>query len=564
MTSFGTIQYRLRQAVFRLLLKMLSPILPWLVRRPWAWRLKAALFHAGSDQSWLARYGPDWDAPQAPPARPLGLIADLRGADSGSAERLLADLAELSPPPDVLVRLTENSTAGEIIAQLGPALLRPEAACLYLTARCRPHRRLTAHYATAMAAHPEARLWYSDEAQTAPDGAVKVFCKPAWDPLYYTHSGYVGQCFALGGELAAEVLEALAHGDQGRPPALPPASAWFDLALTLMDGQSIGHIPVPLYTSPAEDFPSPRPAARAAAPSGSQPKTSIVIPFKDRLDLLRPCLSTLLEVTDYPDFEIILVNNGSRETDTLDFLGGPLDSRLQVVNHDIPFNFSALVNRGVAAASGRVVVLLNSDITIISPHWLSALVRWAVRPQVGAVGAKLLYPNGLVQHGGAFSGVGLALGDGPAPPGMAHAGWPGDSKGYFGLLDSPRVMSSVTGAALAVRRELYEELGGFDEELAVAMNDVDFCLKAWKKGAACVWTPESVLIHHESASRQMDRVSADKMSRLTKEWALMRVRWPEDLGIDPWYSPNLSPESSYELRSPPADRRPRLLPALRL
>lgn len=559
---FSEIQYRLRQSVFRLLLKALSPLLPWLARHPWAWHLKSILFHVGSDESWLAEYGPAWDAHQAPPARPLGIVADLRGADSATADRLLADLAALTPPPVTVACLTDNSLPEEVAAQLGPALLGTEAFCLYLTTNCRPHHLLPAHYAVALTANPEVRLWYSDEAQVSVDGQVKVFCKPAWDPLYYAHSGYVGQCFALRGDLTGQLLVTVTPNDQARSGA-PSALDWFDQALDLLGGEPVGHIPVPLYTVRAEDFPAPRPVRWKEASTASRPAVSIIIPFKDRLDLLRPCLSTLLTVTDYPDFEIILVDNGSRAADMLDFLKGPLDSRIRVLTQDIPFNFSILVNRGVAVARGSILVLLNNDITVISSHWLSALVDWAIKPQVGAVGAKLLYPNGLVQHGGVFVGAGHALDSGPAPPGSAHAGWPSDSDGYFGLLTSPRTMNALTGAALAIRRDIYKEVGGFDEELAVAMNDVDFCLRVSQKGLACIWTPDAVLVHHESASRQMDRGAPEKMARLAAEWAFMRQRWGGALVADPWYSPNLSPESSYELRRPPAPRRARILPAIR-
>lgn len=555
-------QYRLRQTVFRLFLKVLSPLLPWLARRPWVWRLKAAFFRAGADANWLARYGAQWDAPETASAQGVVLLADLRGASPEDRTQLLIDLAALNPPPAMTVHLLDSLSAGELLAQLESHDLDPSTDLIYVTADCRPHQLLTAHYVTALAAHPEVRLWYSDETQVSAEGLVKVFCKPAWDPLYYASSGYPGSCFALRGDLAKSVLAIVA--DQGTNAAPPRSLEWFDLALGLMaNEEQIGHIPVPLYATPSNNFPAPRPARQSSSPETARPSVSIIIPFRDRLDLLRPCLGTLLEGTDYSDFEIILVDNGSRDKEMLDFLNDPPDARIRVLTQDIPFNFSALVNSGVAAAAGELVVLMNNDITIISPSWLKVLVDWAVRPQVGAVGAKLLYPNGLVQHGGIFLGVGGYLENCPTPPGAAHAGWPGDSDGYFGLLASPRVMSAVTGAVLAVRKELYQELGGFDEELAVAMNDVDFCLKVRQQGLACVWAPDSILVHHESASRKMDRISAEKMSRLAAEWALMCSRWGEEyLKTDPWYSPNLSPESSYELWNPPIKRLARLAPKI--
>jgi GT2 family glycosyltransferase len=543
---------RLRRRLFYLLVGLLKPLMPWLAKRPLAWRIRAAFFRGGRDESWLGTYGPHWDTPTGHHALNLALIVDLRGAAPQDLKRLPEALAGL-PNTTATIWLTEDSSPENLVSAIPQSVLSPEGAVLYLTAACRPHPLLPRRYAAALAEEPEAALWYADESQRLADNSVKMFAKPAWDPLYQLHRAYVGECFLMRGPLAVRALKAL---DQ-----LPPrGQGFFEVALNSLDEGLVAHLPMPLHEIDAASLPPPPPAP-AARPRSCQPRVSIIIPFRDRPDLLKPCLKTLFEVTSYPDWECLLVDNGSVDAEITALLANPPDKRIRVLAHDAPFNFSELVNLGAATAYGDVLVLLNNDITVLYPNWLEVLVSYVNHPEIACAGAKLLYPNGLVQHAGMLlCAAGLDL-DGHPTPGAAHAGWPGDSDGYFGSLASPRLVSAITGAALAVRRELYFRLGGFDEDLTVAFNDVDFCLKAWAAGFACVFTPESVLIHHESASRKMDRVDRSKMERLTKEWRLMRQRWGAMLETDLWYSPNLSSDSAYELRSPPGERGPRVTKA---
>lgn len=540
-----------RRRLFYILVKFLRPLIPYLARWPWAWRLRAAMFHYGQDKQWLIHYGPAWGRPTARSSSPLAIVVDRRNSNPDENKNLELLLADLKPAPTVVIWLDGATTAADVLDQLPDDVLETGGAVIYLTGACRPAPHLTAHYAAALGGQPQALLFYADETQTNPNGETRLFAKPAWDPYYFARSAYVGHCFALRGNLFQRTFRDLARS--ASPP--PYAQDLFQTAMIQIDDGYIGHIPVPLHDINSEHF-ATRPGPKEEW--ATLPKVSVIIPFRDRPDLLRPCLSTLLATTCYPDWEIVLVDNGSRDSDITALLAGPLDARVRTIVHDVPFNFSVLVNLGVKAASGDVVVLLNNDITVKEANWLKALASQAVRPEVGCVGAKLLYPNGLVQHGGVLLGEGLSL-DGHPTPCHAHVGWSGDSEGYFGLLSSLRQVSAVTGAALAVRRKLYWELGGFDENLAVALNDVDFCLKAGEQGLPCLWTPGAVLTHHESASRKWDLASPAKMERLRTEWAYMREKWGDKLAADPWYSPNLSRESSYELRVPPGPRQVRLI-----
>lgn len=566
-----------RQKTFHTLVWLLRPLMPVLVRWPLAWRVRAAFFKQLRPEAWLKRYGPDWSAPLLT-ARNVAVLADVRGAPPEDRTRLADGLARQTQAPIVILTLDDEKDHRSLSKAIPETCLTREGGVLYIDAASHPHPLMVAHFAAAMDMSPEAALWYADEVQSGPDGKMKVFCKPAWDPLYFNYSGYVGNCFVLRGDLARRILDPGGSPVQKIPDFITPKTApfvseekrqggpaknpLFVKALQHLQGEAIGHLPIPLRAAPAISLPPKaeefNAAARALKILTTRPKVDIIIPFRDRLDLLRPCLESLLAVTDYPDWGVILVDNGSRDPDILAYLNSPPDRRIRVLRHDAPFNFSTLVNLGAKASLSEILVLLNNDITAISATWLQALVARVIQPQVGCVGAKLLYPNGLVQHAGILCGAGMKL-DVYNPPGHAHAGWPGDSIGYFGLLNSPRIISAVTGAALAVSRDLFFQLGGFDENLTVALNDIDFCLKSWSAGRCCVWTPESVLVHHESASRKMDISDPQKRERLRQEWALMKSRWGDRLDEDPWYNPNLSTDSTYELSDPPRSRRPRLI-----
>jgi GT2 family glycosyltransferase len=205
---------------------------------------------------------------------------------------------------------------------------------------------------------------------------------------------------------------------------------------------------------------------------------------------------------------------------------------IRVIRDDSSFNFSRLNNKGVARAMGEVVCLLNNDIEVITPDWIQEMLSFAIKPDVGAVGARLWYPDGSLQHGGVIIGVGGVCCH-------AHLRLPKGSSGYFGRAALHQELSAVTGACLMVRRGVFEEVGGLDEQIAVAFNDIDFCLRLRAAGYRNIWTPFAELIHHESASQVHDD-NLEKIARYQREMRFMQRRWGKTLEQDPFYNPNLS------------------------
>ncbi len=278
------------------------------------------------------------------------------------------------------------------------------------------------------------------------------------------------------------------------------------------------------------------------------PLVSIVIPTRDG-KLLQGCIKSIVQKTSYKSLEIVIVDNGSVQPDTLSYLSSleRREEHIQVLHLDIPFNYSTLNNAGVSHANGELICLLNDDIEITDPEWLTEMMRHAMRLEVGAVGAKLLYPNGNIQHGGVILGL---SGGGAADHASRHT--PSYSPGYFGRAALTQSFSAVTGACLLTRRETYEEIGGLDEEhLPVSFNDVDFCLRLKAKGYMIVWEPAAVLTHHESTSRGRDD-DFKKTARVRKEVAWIQQQWGALIRNDPAYNPNLSLETAdFSLGWPP-------------
>jgi GT2 family glycosyltransferase len=235
--------------------------------------------------------------------------------------------------------------------------------------------------------------------------------------------------------------------------------------------------------------------------------------------------------TAYPDLELIIVDNQSRALPTLELLADlSHGGRARVIRFDRPFNYAAINNQAARGATGEVLLLLNDDVEATSTGWLQEMVRLAMQPGVGPVGAKLRYPDGTIQHGGIVTGLfGMV--------GHLHRGARAERPAWMGLY--PRTVSATTAAAMAIRREVWDELGGLDEELAVAFNDVDLCLRAERAGYRTLYTPGAELLHRESQSRGRDD-TAEKRARLERETAFLRARWGARLDDDPHYSPNLS------------------------
>jgi O-antigen biosynthesis protein len=263
------------------------------------------------------------------------------------------------------------------------------------------------------------------------------------------------------------------------------------------------------------------------------PLVSLIIPTKNNVALLRQCIKSILSKTSYPNYEILVVDNGSDQAETLDYLKTlTAYPKIRVIRDNYAFNYSALNNYAVTFAKGEILALINDDIEVASVDWLTEMVCHALRPAVGAVGARLWYPNQTLQHAGMVLVGGVAR--------HVHKHLPKGEAGFNGRAVLTQNFTAVTGACLVVKKELFEQVGGLnDQELAVGFNDVDLCLKLVEAGFRNVWTPYAELIHHESATRGQDN-SPEKQRRAEKELRYMRKRWGERLHVDPAYNPNLS------------------------
>lgn len=432
-----------------------------------------------------------------------------------------------------------------------------------------PGERLHAHALDVVACAIErgegARLIYSDEDFLDDAGERRdPYFKPAWDPELLLGQDYPARSVVLERGFALECAQRVA------------GEAWLYAAcleaIDALDADAILHIPAitrhhlhprgglhaPLHAD-ACALQMPMHAALSAwldrreagvalltSPDTGLAKlewpcetlhVDIVIPTRDRVDLLSTCVDSILANTQGPAFTVCILDNGSREEATLEYLQRVAgDARVRVIRHDVPFNYSAINNHAVSQGTGDIVVLLNNDIEVTDAGWLAELAGQAARPGMGAVGAMLLYPDGSIQHAGVILGVGTVAGGVAA---HAHAHLPGDTPGYFGRALLPQSMSAVTAACLAVKREVFDAVGGLDPQLAVAFNDVDFCLRLRDAGYRNLWTPYARLVHHESASRGYED-TPEKQARFVGEVELMRQRWSEHFDNDPAYSPNMA------------------------
>jgi glycosyltransferase involved in cell wall biosynthesis len=264
------------------------------------------------------------------------------------------------------------------------------------------------------------------------------------------------------------------------------------------------------------------------------PKVSIVIPTKNALTLVKQCVDSIIDQTAYPNYEIVIVDNGSDDEKALAYFERLAKSgKARVLRDDRPFNYSALNNEAVRAAEGDVICLMNNDIEVISEDWLSEMVSLSLLPNVGAVGARLWYPNDKLQHGGVLLGVGGVAGH-------AHKRMARGRYGYFGRAAVTQSLSAVTAACLVIKKSIYEQVGGLNEiDLEIAFNDIDFCLRVREAGYRNVWTPFADLYHHESATRGSED-TPEKRARFSREVLFMQARWGRALEEDPAYNPNLT------------------------
>ena len=264
---------------------------------------------------------------------------------------------------------------------------------------------------------------------------------------------------------------------------------------------------------------------------------SILIPTHDQPEKLKCAVDSILEKSTYTNYEIVIINNSSEQGPTLRlFEELRKQNQIKIIDYPHPFNFSAINNFGVSQIASDHVVFLNDDTQVITPSWLEAMLEHAQRDQIGAVGAKLLYRDNTIQHGGILIGH-------PQIAVHAHRGFPKDSEGYQKRLVSVQNFSAVTAACMMIRRKLFLEVGGFDENLPLAYNDVDLCLKLLALGKRIAWTPHAELYHDESQTRGLE-VTLEKQKRLSSETDYFLQRWKDVIQRgDPYYSPNLSLEN---------------------
>ncbi|HEX8666261.1 MAG TPA: glycosyltransferase family 2 protein, partial [Beijerinckiaceae bacterium] len=472
----------------------------------------------------------------------------------------LGDLTAAGPERDPRIVLGIGQPEDEPTTGLNDALARTGAdwvLTLHPGDVLRPHALAALALA---AAEPAPEILYSDEDRIGPNSKRQdPYFKPDWSPDLLRSWNYLG-CLTT---IRTDCLRRLGGWREGFG-----ATRDHDLALRATEslpGERIRHVPKVLVHV-ADGAPDPGAPSDAAAGSARAvaehlartgrraqvepvtgrsvlrlryalpeppPLVSVIIPTRDRLPLLRGCVASILAKTAYPAFETIVVDNNSEEPETLAwFREIAADRRVRVLSYPGPFNFSAINNFAVGEARGAVVALVNNDIEVIAPDWLDEMAGHAMRPEIGCVGAKLLYPDGTVQHAGIVLGLGGLAGH-------AHKGLPGTEPGYVGRAIAACNVSAVTAACLVVRRSIYEEAGGLNEELAVAFNDVDFCLKVRERGYLNLWTPFAELYHHESASRGPE-TRRPQAERFAREIQIMKRRWGPQLRRDPYYSPELT------------------------
>ena len=315
---------------------------------------------------------------------------------------------------------------------------------------------------------------------------------------------------------------------------------------------SIKHIPFVLFHEKSRPLVSSRKGQYLPdLDTRVEPKISIIIPTRDRMDFMEPCISSILQKTDYPreKYEIVVVDNGSTEEALLQYLDKLVrENQIILIRDSRKFNYSRLNNEAVKFASGDFLAFVNNDIVVNDSLWLRRLVNYSAEETVGAVGAKLLYPDMTVQHGGVVIGIqGVAA--------HAHHHLKADDPGYMGLSNATHAISAVTGACLMVKRRVFEEVGGFDENLAVAFNDVLFCMAISEKGYRNIYIGEPLLIHFESKTRGYDDTE-EKKALFRSEARYARTKFKKMFKNDPYYNENLSLQNVYALAFPPRMEKP--------
>lgn len=424
---------------------------------------------------------------------------------------------------------------------------------LYVKAGCVLRSWAVAWFAWKQQQSPKDKAIYSDhDHYTEANQWQRPYFKPTWSLELQRSTGYVGDVVWLetpvfrqqyktwGNDFSvyAALLNVGLEPDViGSVPAVLWSAPMREGPLTLSNEQIYRlqqHLNQHQIQAIAEQDQHGLARVRYAVPE-PQPLVSIIIPTRDMLHFLQPCVDSILQHTQWQNYEIIIVDNQSRCSQTLAYMQqlAQSDARVKVLKYDDVFNYSAINNYAVQQARGNIICLLNNDTEVISADWLDEMVSRVLQPNVGVVGARLYYTNGQIQHAGDVVGIG-----GGAT--HLHGVLEGDDVGYMSRAVAAQDLSAVTAACLVTPKDLYQQLGGLNEtQLKVAFNDVDYCLRVRQAGYAVIYTPYAELYHHESVSRGPED-SPEKKARAKAEGEYMRRQWSVVTHGDPYYNPNLN------------------------
>jgi glycosyltransferase involved in cell wall biosynthesis len=516
-------------------------------------------------------------------------------ADDASTDRHTLELLAEFSANDPRIRVVHRATNGHISAASNSALELATGefiGCLDQDDELPPHALY--EIAVYLQTHRDCGLVYSDEDKIDEEGRrYEPYFKPDWNPDLFHGQNFISHLSVfrtslvreVGGfrtgfegsqdwDLALRVVERLEHNQIGHIPKIlyhwraVPGSTALLIAEKNYPVVAARHALVDHFARTgvsAELSPVPGDHWRVHYALEEKPHVTIIIPTRNGIDLLRVCVESILERTTYPNYDILIVDNGTDDPATLEWLKGlstsnglatiSRDPRCTVLRHEAPFNYSELNNHGIAHARGSVVALLNNDIEVITPGWLEEMVSHALRPGVGAVGAMLYFPNDTIQHAGVVLGIGGVAGH----PFKTLARGAGDEKNRVRLAQT---YSAVTAACMVIRKDTIIGVGGFDaESLPVAFNDVDLCLRLRCAGLRNLWTPFAEFYHHESASRG-NETTPEKQARFAAEVGTMLHRWGLLLRDDPAYNPNLTiHREDMSLARPPRVRKHWLVPS---
>ena len=566
-----------------------------------SWRLRNIVERGYEYTKWVQRYGALTDTDRAAINRHIELLAykplislvmptynspekwlklaidsvrnqlypnwELCVADDASSNPQVTEILQEYQSRDPRIKVVYRETHGHIAAASNSAI---EIATGEFIALLDHDDELSEHalymVAVEVNAHRDADLIYSDEDKVDDKGRrYDPYFKPDWNPELFLCQNFVSH---LGVYRTARVREigGFREGYEG--------SQDWDLAMRVSEripSAQIRHIPHILYHWRAIPGSAARgvdeknyvkdaqlrtleshferiglnvtilPASgdywRIKYPLPTRPLVTLIIPTRDGFELLQRCVESIYRQTTYANFEMIIVDNQSKDPATLNYLVDLERERgVKILRYDAPFNFSAINNFAVRHARGQILGLINNDLEVIAPEWLEEMVSYAIQPEIGAVGALLYYPNDRIQHAGVILGLN-------GNPGVAGHRYHNQPRGYPGQVARALLcqnLSAVTAACLVVRRQVFDEVGGLDEtNLEIAFNDVDLCLRIEEKGYRNLWTPYAELYHYESASRGYED-TPEKLARFEKECDYMRRRWGDLLANDPAYNPNLA------------------------